>query len=69
MVVLGRRCRRAALMRSERTRADSVEEPGRNVRAKRVLNRSILDHGWAMFADMLKNKLVEPGDELQSVEL
>jgi putative transposase len=57
-------------VRSDRIKAARpVEEPGRNVRAKRGLDRSILDHGWGMFADMLKNKLVEPGDELQLVEL
>jgi putative transposase len=46
----------------------TVEEPGRNVRAKRGLNRSILDQGWGMFADMLKYKLVERGGELQFVD-
>jgi putative transposase len=67
MVVLA--CRRAALMRSERARAGTLEEPGRNVRAKRGLNRSIFDQDRGMFADMLKNKLVERGGELQFVEL
>jgi putative transposase len=56
-------------MRSERARAGTVEEPGRNVRAKRGLNRSIFDQDRGMFADMLKNKLVERGGELQFVEL
>jgi putative transposase len=37
----------------------TVEEPGRNVKAKAGLNRSILDQGWRMFADMLNYKLAE----------
>jgi putative transposase len=32
-----------------RSAAGSVEQPGRNIRAKSGLNRSILDQGWAEF--------------------
>jgi putative transposase len=43
--------------------AGSVEDPGRNVKAKSGLNRSILDQG--LFADMLGYKLPERGGERQ----
>jgi len=39
-------------------------EPGRNVRQKSGLNRSILDQGWFSFKVMLGYKLVERGGEL-----
>jgi putative transposase len=45
----------------------TLEEPGRNVAVKSGLNRSILDQGWSMFADMLRYKLVERGGELEFV--
>lgn len=45
----------------------NVEEPGRNVRAKSGLNRSILDQGWGMFKTMLVYKLVERGGRLEEV--
>jgi putative transposase len=35
----------------------STEAPGRNVRQKAELNRSILDQGWSMWAGMLEYKL------------
>lgn len=39
----------------------TVEEPGKNVRAKAGLNRSILDQGWGVFATFLGYKLAERG--------
>lgn len=45
----------------------SVEDPGRNVRQKSGLNRSILDQGWGMFSTMLKYKLAERGGQLVEV--
>jgi Putative transposase DNA-binding domain/Probable transposase/Helix-turn-helix domain len=45
--------------------AGTVEEPGRNVAAKSGLNRSILDQGWGMFADMLGYKFPAEGGERQ----
>lgn len=46
----------------------TVDNPGRNVKAKSGLNRSILDQGWGMFATMLNYKLAERGGELAKVE-
>ena len=45
----------------------TVEEPGRNVRQKSGLNRSILDQGWRMFFTILGYKLVERGARLIEV--
>lgn len=45
----------------------TVESPGRNVKAKSGLNRSILDQGWSMFATMLGYKLIERGGKLVEV--
>jgi putative transposase len=46
----------------------TVEAPGRNVKAKSGLNRSILDQGWSMFAMMLRYKLAEHGGQLVEVD-
>ena len=46
----------------------SAEAPGRNVKAKSCLNRSILDQGWSMFATMLRYKLAERGGQLVEVD-
>jgi len=46
----------------------SVESPGRNVKAKSGLNRSILDQGWSMFATMLRYKLGQRGGQLVEVD-
>lgn len=46
----------------------TVETPGRNVKAKSGLNRSILDQGWSMFATMLRYKLTERGGQLVEVD-
>ncbi|MBW4049590.1 MAG: transposase, partial [Proteobacteria bacterium] len=40
-----------------RSAAGTVERPGRNVRAKSGLNKSILDQGWAEFRRQLDDKL------------
>jgi putative transposase len=45
----------------------TVEEPGRNVRQKAGLNRSILDQGWGAFRTMLAYKLSERGGRLIEV--
>lgn len=51
-----------------RSAAGTVEVPGKNVRQKAGLNRSILDKGWGMFATFLRYKLEERGGELIMVE-
>ncbi|WP_306417318.1 RNA-guided endonuclease InsQ/TnpB family protein, partial [Acetobacter pomorum] len=45
----------------------TAEQPGRNVRQKAGLNRSILDQGWRMFRTLLEYKLEERGGELIEV--
>ena len=45
----------------------SLEQPGRNVRAKAGLNRSILEQGWHAFEVMLAYKLEERGGTLIKV--
>jgi len=45
----------------------TIEDPGRNVRAKSGLNRAILDQGWGMFKQMLKYKLEYSGGMLVPV--
>jgi putative transposase len=42
----------------------TVESPGKNVKAKSGLNRSILDQGWGMFREMLAYKLTWRGGKL-----
>lgn len=44
-----------------RSASGTIEEPGRNVRQKAGLNRSILDQGWGMFGGFLGYKLPERG--------
>ena len=46
----------------------TVEEPGRKVRQKAGLNRSILDQGWGSFRTMLAYKLAERGGKLVEVD-
>lgn len=50
-----------------RSAAGTAEAPGRNVRAKAGLNRSILDQGWGMFGRFLGYKLPERGGMLGEV--
>lgn len=45
----------------------TVAKPGKRVRAKAGLNRSILDQGWAKFRDMLAYKLQGHGGQLIAV--
>lgn len=45
----------------------TADLPGRNVRQKAGLNRSILDQGWSMFRAMLGYKLAERGGRLVEV--
>jgi putative transposase len=46
----------------------TVEAPGKNVRQKAGLSRSILGAGWSMFTNMLRYKLVWNGGELVEVQ-
>jgi len=46
----------------------SVEDPGRNVRAKSGLNKSILDQGWFEFRRQLDYKLYRQGGSLVEVD-
>ena len=45
----------------------TLEEPGKNIRQKSGLNRSILDQGWGMFRVQLEYKLKRRGGELIKV--
>ncbi|MGL6069694.1 RNA-guided endonuclease InsQ/TnpB family protein, partial [Craterilacuibacter sp.] len=47
--------------------AGSVEQPGRNVRAKSGLNKAILDQGWGEFRRQLDYKLAWKGGYLIAV--
>jgi putative transposase len=46
----------------------TVDEPGRNVRQKSGLNRSILEHGWYQFETFLTYKLTASGGTLIKVD-
>ena len=50
-----------------RSAKGSIEEPGRGVKAKSGLNKSILDQGWFSFRQMLEYKLSWRGGELRLV--
>ncbi len=45
----------------------TIEEPGRNIRQKSGLNRSILDQAWGLFFTFLSYKLPERGGRLIKV--
>ena len=47
-----------------RSAAGSIEKPGKNVAAKRGLNKSILDAGWASFVSILTAKAESAGREI-----
>src|SRR5690625_6769985 len=50
-----------------RSAAGTTEQPGRNVRAKSGLNKSILDQGWFEFRRQLDYKLAWQGGWLVAV--
>ena len=50
-----------------RSAKGTTEKPGKNVKAKSGLNKSILDQGWGMFRQMLSYKLAWRGGELIAV--
>ena len=51
-----------------RSARGTKENPGRNIKAKSGLNRSILDQGWGMFQNMLSCKLNWQGKRLLLVD-
>lgn len=46
----------------------TMDNPGKNVKAKAGLNRSILDQGWTMFARILEYKMLWSGGEVGYVD-
>jgi putative transposase len=50
-----------------RSAAGTVEQPGRNVKQKAGLNRSILDQGWAEIRRQLEYKMTWAGGQLLEV--
>ena len=46
----------------------TIEDPGRNIRAKAGLNKSILDQGWFEFRNQLRYKLCWKGGKLVEVD-
>ena len=50
-----------------RSAKGTTENPGKNVKAKSGLNRSILDQGWSMFREFLDYKLTWKGGKLVAV--
>lgn len=46
----------------------TLESPGKNVKAKSGLNKSILDQGWSMFASMLEYKQQWNGGDVLYVD-
>lgn len=51
-----------------RSAKGTLEKPGKNVKAKSGLNRSILDQGWHAFRMLLKYKLEWSGGELVLID-
>jgi len=52
-----------------RSASGAVEQPGRNIRAKAGLNRSILDQGWFEFRRQLEYKQAWRGGMVIAVDL
>jgi putative transposase len=50
-----------------RSAAGTIEQPGRNVKQKTGLNRSILDQGWTEFRRQLEYKMLWAGGQLLAV--
>jgi putative transposase len=57
-----------AVANMSRSASGSRQKPGINVAAKRGLNRSILDAGWAQFASILSGKAEEAGRSVIRVD-
>ena len=56
-----------AVARMTKSAAGTVEQPGRNVAAKRGLNRSILEQGWSQLRTMLRYKAEWAGRQFVQV--
>lgn len=50
-----------------RSAKGTIDEPGKSVKAKSGLNKSILDQGWSGFVDMLKYKQLWNGGDVLAV--
>ena len=50
-----------------RSAKGTIEEPGRNVKAKTGLNRSILNEGWATHLDLTRYKMADNGGVVVTV--
>lgn len=59
---------RLAITQMTKSAKGTAEEPGKNVRAKAGLNRSILAQGWGRFVDYLKYKSAQRGGVVLDVE-
>jgi putative transposase len=56
-----------AIKNMSKSASGTKKKPGKKVRQKSGLNRSILDAGWGMFGDMLKYKAIETGAKVIEV--
>jgi len=60
-------CEKLKIQNMSKSAKGTAEEPGKNVKAKSGLNRSILEQGWGAFLSMLEYKLEWRGGELVKV--